>query len=120
MAITLNALTVSKFGWMVNGITADGSTCEELVASPGAGKSIVVDHITLNNGAAGTQDISIGAGESGNNCETVLIGPVSMAVNDSVQWNFGNGGMVLPTNKSLTVDSGDTHNFMVFAYGRIQ
>lgn len=118
MAITLNSLTVGKFGWCVNGITADGSTCEELVAAPGAGKYIVIDHLTLNNGAAGTQDLTIGAGEAANNCETVLIGPISMAVNDSVQWNFPQG-IVLPSNKSLTVDSGDTHNFCVFAFGKI-
>lgn len=112
--------TPGKFGWIINATCSDASACEELKAAPGAGLSIILDHITLNNGSAGTQDITIGSGETGpGSVETALIGPISMAVNDSIQWDFPQG-MVLAENKSLTVDSGDTHNLMVFAYGRIQ
>ena len=107
------------FGWIINATCSDASACEELKAAPGAGLSIIIDHLTINNGAAGIQDITIGQGESGGNVETALIGPISMNTNDSIQWDFPSG-MVLPANKSLTVDSGDTHNLMIFAWGRIE
>lgn len=119
MAIAITTPTPGKFGWIINATSADASGCETLKAAPGAGLSIIVDHITINNGAAGTQDITIGQGVAAGAVEVALIGPISMAVNDSVQWNFPQG-MVLAANKALTVDSADTHNLMIFAYGRIQ
>lgn len=110
--------TPGKLGWIINATCSDASASEELKAAPGAGLSIIVDHITINNGAAGTQDITIGQGETAGSVETALIGPISMDVNSSIQWDFPQG-MVLTANKSLTVDSTDTHNLMIFAYGRI-
>jgi len=119
MAIAITTPTPGKFGWIINATSVDVSGCEELKAAPGVGKQIIVDHITINNGAAGTQNITIGQGVAAGAVETALIGPIAMAVNDSIQWNFPNG-MWLAANKSLTVDSDDTHNLMIFAYGRIQ
>lgn len=110
--------TPGKFGWIINATCSDASACEELKAAPGTGLSIIVDHITINNGSAGTQDITIGQGEAAGAVETALIGPISMAINDSIGWDFPQG-ICLSANKSLTVDSGDTHNLMIFAYGRI-
>jgi hypothetical protein len=118
-APVITSPTPGKFGWIINATCSDASACEELKAAiPGA--SIIIDHVTLNNGSAGTQDITIGQGESGpGSVETALIGPCSMDVNSSLQWNFPQG-MVLTAGKSLTVDSGDTHNLMIFAYGRVE
>jgi hypothetical protein len=110
--------TPGKFGWIINATCSDASGCEELKAAPAAGTAIIVDHITINNGAAGTQSITIGSGEAAGAVETALIGPIAMGLNSSVQWTFPYG-MVLTAAKSLTVDSDDTHDLMIFAYGRI-
>jgi hypothetical protein len=118
-AFTLTNPQPGKFGWILNGVSADISACEELKATPGVGLSIVVDHITINNGA-GAQSITIGQGESGpGSVETALIGPIAMAVNTSLQWDFPQG-MVLTANKSLTADSTSNTAVCIFAYGRIE
>lgn len=109
--------TPGKFGWILNATCSDASACEELKAAPGAGYYLVVDHITINNGAAGTQSITIGAGEAVGDVEAALIGPIAMVANTSIQWDFPYG-MVLPANKSLTVDSNDTHDMTIFVVGR--
>ena len=117
-AFTLTTPTPGKFGWILNGISADISACEELKpALPG--QSIVVDHLTINNGA-GAQSITVGQGESGpGSVETALIGPIAMAVNTSLQWNFPQG-MVLTAGKSLTADSSSNTAVCIFAYGRVE
>jgi hypothetical protein len=57
MAIAITTPTVGKFGFILNATSADASGCEVLKAGA-AGQSIVVDHITINSGAAIT--ITIG------------------------------------------------------------
>ena len=107
-----------KFGFILNATCSVASACEELLAAV-PGKSIIIDNLTINNGAAGPQGITVGAGEAANVVEVALIGPISMAVNSSIQWIFTHG-MVLAVGKSLTVDSDDTHNLTIFAQGRIE
>lgn len=119
MAITVTTPSCAKFGWMANGTSADASGCEELHAAPAAGTSLIVDHITINNGAGGAQSITIGAGETAGAVTTALIGPMSMAASTSLQWNFPNG-MKLAAATSLTVDSSSNTALSVFAYGRIE
>ena len=81
------------------------------------GKSIIVDHITINNGA-GVQSITIGEGETHPAVTKALLGPIAMAVNTSLQWDFPSG-MVLAVGTSLTVDSSSNTALTIFAYGRI-
>jgi len=50
MAIAITTPQPGKFGWIINATSADASGCEELKAAV-AGKSIIVDHLTINNGA---------------------------------------------------------------------
>ena len=50
MAIAITTPQPGKFGWIINATSADASGCEELKAAPAAGLSIIVDHITINNG----------------------------------------------------------------------
>lgn len=119
MAIAITTPTPGKFGFIINATSADVSACEELKAAPGVGKQIIVDHITITNGAAGTQNVTIGQGVAAGGVETALIGPMAMAINTSIQWTFPSG-MWLAANKSLTIDSDDTHNLAVFAWGRIE
>jgi hypothetical protein len=120
MAIALNVSQVATSGFSVVGTSADASLCEELVAAPGVGKFIILQHLTIANGAAGTQSITIGAGEAANDCEAIILGPFSMLASTQLQFTFFNGGISLPANKSLTVDSDDTHALTVFAQGVVR
>ena len=119
MAITVTTPTPGKFGFILNATSADASGCEELKAAPAAGLSIIADHITINNGA-GAQSVTIGEGETGpGSVETALIGPIAMAANTSLQWDFPYG-MVLTAAKSLTVDASSNTALCVFVQGRVQ
>ena len=123
MAITINTPQPEKFGWFLNAVTADASGCEELKAAPGAGRSITVNHLTINSNAEIT--ITIGAGKTGGSVATGLIGPVSFAASQSIQWTFPRGtyppgGIMLPEAVSLTVDSSGPGNICIFAWGRVE
>jgi hypothetical protein len=116
MAITLNALTPAKFGFSANGYSADMSTCEEIIPTPGTGKRLCLTHLTLN--VAANLTITIGSGESGpGSVEAALLGPLYMLAGATLLWNFHNGGVVLPENKSLTIDSSGAGGVTVFAEG---
>ena len=122
MAISITTPQPGIFGFIVNATSADASGCEELKAAV-AGKSIIVDHLTINSGAAIT--ITIGAGETGGAVTTALIGPISFAANQSLQWDFFSsrltpGGMVLPIATALTVDASGAGDICIFAWGRIE
>jgi len=118
MAIAVTTPTPGKFGWIINATSADASGCEELKAAPAAGKSIIVDHVTMNNGANAIS-ITIGEGETGGAVTTALIGPISMAANTSLQWDFPNG-MVVTAETSLTVDASGAGAICIFARGRVE
>ena len=107
-------------GFILNAVSADASGCEELKAAPATGLSIFVDHLTVNNGAT-AQSITIGEGETTNAVTTALIGPIAMAANTSIQFDFmSKGGMKLTAATSLTVDSSSTGAICVFANGRVE
>jgi len=117
MAITVTNPNPGKAGFFLNATSADASGCEELKAAV-AGKSIIIDHLTINSGAAIT--ITIGEGETGGAVTTTLIGPVSFAQNASMQWDFRNGGMKLTAATALTVDASGAGNICIFAHGRVE
>lgn len=118
MAISVTTPSPGKFGFILNATSADASGCEELKAAPGAGLSIIVDHLTVNSGAAIT--ITIGEGKTGAGVTTALIGPVSFAANQSLQWDFLKGGMKLTAATSLTVDASGAGDICVFVQGRVE
>lgn len=91
------------------------SGTEELVAAPGAGKYLCLTHLTVN--VAANLTVTIGSGENAGAVEAVLIGPIYMLAGATLQWDFRNGGVVLPANKSLTVDSSGAGGVTVFAEG---
>ena len=117
MAISITTPQPGKFGFIINATSADASGCEELKAAV-AGKSIIVDHLTINNGA-GAQSITIGEGETGGAVTTALIGPIAMAANTSLQWSFPSG-IVVTAATSLTVDSSSNTALCIFASGRVE
>jgi hypothetical protein len=119
MAITVTTPSPGKSGFIINGVSANASGCEELKAGV-SGKSIIVDHLTINNGAT-AQTITIGEGETGGAVTGALIGPINMAANSSLQFNFGGvGGMSLAAASALVVDAGDTGAVCIFAVGRVE
>ena len=122
MAITVTTPSAGKFGFILNGVSADASGCEELKAAPAAGLSIIVDHLTINNGANAIF-ITIGEGETGGAVTTALIGPIAMAANTSLQWDFISkflGGMALTPGTALTVDTSGAGAVCIFVQGRVQ
>ncbi len=118
MAISITTPSPGKFGFIINATSADASGCEILKAAPAAGLSIVVEHLTINNGANAI-NVTIGQGVAGGAVETALIGAIAMAANSSLQWDFLQG-MVLTAAKSLTVDTSGAGNICIFACGRVQ
>jgi hypothetical protein len=122
MAITVTSPAVGAAAYkafIVNGVSADATGCEELKAAPGAGKSILVHHLTINNGANALSH-TIGEGETTpGSVDTALIGPIAMPANSSLQWDFY-PPMKLTANKSLTWDSSGAGAACVFVEGEIQ
>jgi len=123
MAITVtspNHGPASGDSFIINGVSADASGCEELKAAPAAGLSIIVDRLTINNGANAIS-ITIGEGETTGAVTTALIGPIAMAANSSIQFDFGrSGGMKLTAATSLTVDASGAGAVCIFAQGRVE
>lgn len=118
MAVAVTTPTPGKFGFILNATSADASGCEELKAAPAAGTSIIIDHLTINNGANAIS-ITIGEGETTGAVTTALIGPIAMAANTSLQFLF-NYGMVLTSATSLTVDASGAGDICIFAQGRVE
>jgi len=106
-------------GFILNGISADASGCEELKAAPAAGMSIILDHLTINSTSAIL--ITIGEGETTPGAvDTALIGPIAFAAVSSLQWDFGPGGMKLTAAKSLVIDTSGPGALCVFVVGRVE
>jgi hypothetical protein len=118
MAIAITTPTPGKFGWIINATSADATGCEELKAAPAAGLSIIVDHLTINNGANAIS-ITIGQDVAAGAPVVNLIGPIAMAANTSLQFMFPYG-IWLAAAKSLTVDASGAGAICIFAQGRIQ
>jgi hypothetical protein len=124
MAISITTPNPSKFGFILNATSADASGCEELKAAPAVGLSIILDHLTINNGANAIS-ITIGEGKTGSAVTTALIGPIAMEANTSIQWDFArpwsvSAGLVLTAATSLTVDTSGAGQICIFAIGRVQ
>jgi len=125
MAITVTTPGVSLYempagAFILNGVSADASGCEELKAAPGAGLSICVSKLTISNNSAGTLAITIGEGETvPGSVDTALIGPISLLTGQTIPWEF-KPAMKLTANKSLVVDAGGAGAICVFVEGRIE
>jgi hypothetical protein len=105
--------------FIINGVSADASGCEALKAAPGTGKSLYINQLTINNGASALSH-TIGEGETTpGSVDTALIGPIAMAANTSIQWNFKRP-MKLTANTSLVLDSSGAGAVCVFAEGYIE
>lgn len=117
MAITVTS-PGAKVGFIVNGVSADVSGCEELIAAPAAGLCIKIRHLTINNGANAIS-ITLGEGETGGAVTAALLGPIAFAANSSLQWDF-NPLLELTAATSLVVDASGAGPLCVFCQGLIE
>lgn len=104
--------------FIINGVSPDASGCEELKAAPAAGKSIYINRLTINNGANAISH-TIGEGETTGAVTTALIGPIAMAANTSIQWDFY-PPMKLTAATALVIDSSGAGAVCVFAQGYVE
>lgn len=109
MAITLTT-PAAKVGFIVNGVSADASGKEQLVAGV-TGKKIKVRHVTFNNRTAGALSFTLSGAAN-------LIGPLTVGANSSLQWDF-NPLMELTTAQALEITA-DAGNVCVFVQGVIE
>ena len=120
MAITLTTPECgpgSFAGFIVNGVSADASGCEVLKPAPATGKSIYINRLTINNGANALSH-TIGEGETTSAPDTALIGPIAMAANTSLVFDFY-PPMKLTAATELVIDSTGVGAVCVFAQGYI-
>jgi hypothetical protein len=115
MAITVTSPSSEKFGFIKNANSADASACEEIIASPGAGKQFAIDKLVISSDSA--ISVTIGSGETGGAVTTALIGPVTFAAGQCIIWDF-NPAMLTVAAASLTVDASGAGNINVFVQGR--
>lgn len=89
--------------YWTSSLMGDLSACEELVATPGAGKRLVLEYVWISGAATA---VTIGAGESGDTVEATLLGPI---LGISGAGHSGPGKLAhpvaLPEDKSLTADA---------------
>lgn len=120
MAITLTTPDCgpgSYEGFIVNGVSSDASGCEVLKAGV-TGKSILITRLTINNGASALSH-TIGEGETTGAPDTVLIGPIAMAANTSLQFDFY-PPMRLTAGEELVIDSSGAGAVCVVVQGRLE
>jgi hypothetical protein len=115
MAIAVIALTPMRYGFVLNATSADASGAEVILAAPAAG-SIILDEITINNGANALSH-TIGEDVNAGAVVHALIGPIAMAVNTSITFRFP-GGILLKALHALTIDSSGAGAVCIFAQGR--
>ena len=117
MAVTVTSPQALKSGWIKNATSADASGCEVILAAPAAGTSIVVEHVVISSDSA--ISVTLGEGESTSAVEAALIGPVTFAAGQTIEFPFTSraGGMVLTAAKALTVDASGAGNICVWAQG---
>ena len=116
MAISITNPSPAHFGWFLNATSADLSGAEVLKSGV-AGQRICVRHLTISSDAGIT--ITIGQGETHPAVTLALLGPIVFAANQQMQWDFGNGGMLLATAEDLTCDASGAGNVTIFGWGRM-
>lgn len=115
MAFTATSLQ-TKVGFAVNATSDDASGCEELVAAV-TGKKIKLEKCTIHSAAA--ISVTIGAGETAGAVTSPVIGPVYMAANTSVIFDFTRP-IELAAATALVVDASGAGNICVFVQGIIE
>jgi len=124
MAITSTAMTTTTgpipngaIPWAYNAYTTQAVLCEEVVPAPGTDKALYVTLLTIDHSATSVP-ASVGSGESANNVETVIWGPIpfNLATQKPITFDHRDMPVKLADNKSLTVDVTGNVNIYVEGY----
>lgn len=115
MAVTVASLS-THLGFIKNAWSANWSGCEEIVAAA-AGKSIKLRYITISSESA--INVTVGEGESGDAVESVILGPLYLAANSSIQFAF-NPLLHLTAGKALTADASGAGNCAIVVQGFVE
>jgi len=116
VAITAVSNQAFPKGFVANGNSGDASGCETLLAAPGTGLSIYLESVTISCGSA--ISVTIGTGAAAGAVETVLIGPVYLAANSTVNIPLTKP-IQCAANKALSVDASGAGNVTVVATGYV-
>lgn len=90
-----------------NGNDDDSATAKEIVAAPGAGRKLILTHLTLGTLAA--QSISILDGSS-----TILVGPIQLEAAGIIYNKDYKWGLELTANTEMSVDSDTDGLFHIY------
>ena len=117
MAISVTSPSAAKAGWVKNATSADASGCEEILAAGGAGTCHVIEHCVISSDSA--ISVTLGGGETSGAVTTALIGPVTFAAGQMIEWSFlgRSGGIKVGKNTAITVDASGAGNINVFLEG---
>ncbi len=117
MAIAVTSPQAVKSGFIKNATSADASGTEEIIAAPGAGISHNIEYLVISTDSA--ISITIGEGETAGAVTTALIGPVTFAAGQSIEFPFvgRSQGIRMTANESLTVDASGVGNICVWVQG---
>ena len=113
MAITKRSLTRGSKGFAVTAHTADPSGTEELVAAPGAGKSLFLEYASITRVVAGT--MTIGEGETSGRPTNRIFVPMNFTTTSGSPVVFSPRQPIkLTANTSLTLygKTGVTHAYV--------
>ena len=116
MAITLVTNNVENVGFVANGNSADFSGTEELVAAV-TGQNIHVERLAISSNTAIT--LTLGAGETGGAVTAVVVGPLYMAANSSLELTFSRP-IKLAAATALVVDASGAGAATVVVQGYIR
>lgn len=117
MAINVTSPNSRSAGWIRNANSADASGTEEIMAAPGEGLSLVIEHLVVSSDSA--ISVTIGEGETTGAVTTALIGPVTFAAGQSMAFPVSGRtqGIKLTANTALTVDASGAGNINVWVQG---
>lgn len=117
MAIS-NVSTQFEYGIGIFSTSADASDCEVILAGT-ADKRIKLRHVSFINLTAGSLNFTLGGGDGGAAVSLVLIGPIAVGANSTVQYDF-NPKMVLAVNTALALDLSGAGNIATFVQGVVE
>lgn len=117
MAATIDSYGCDRVGFVVNAYCADWSGCEEIIAAV-AGKSIYIERLYISNETAVT--ITIGAGETGGAVTNELLGPLYVAANGFLAFDFSSRPLKVTAATALVADASAGTDFTVIVHGYVK
>lgn len=90
-----------------NGTDNDSATAKEIVATPGAGRKLILTHLSINSSAAQAIGVLDGA-------TTTLIGPIQLEASGATYSKDYKWGIPLTANTAMYVDSDSDVLFHIY------